>query len=209
MIDLSFIGKDGLIIQYEDIISLIGFNVICYLKDNGIKNDKINRMSVNDILLSYINRQTEDISKWIKEEFDIDCDLSNEQYQNSIAMFRPNMLYAYKLFSYAYKNGIKQLYIHSNQYSKIIEQSLRTFDVPIEYIYGDIIPELNKRMNYTYITSSINNIKRCNEVVKPFSLVIVDDFMYVADLLIDKIPEQLISKNIFVQYTSILSAGIF
>ena len=28
MIDLSFLGKDGLMIQYEDVISVMGFNVI-------------------------------------------------------------------------------------------------------------------------------------------------------------------------------------
>ena len=68
MVDFSFIGKDGLIIQYEDIISLIGFNVAQYFHGKGV-NDKLDRMSVEDILKSYFNRQTEDIPKWLKESF--------------------------------------------------------------------------------------------------------------------------------------------
>ena len=88
MIDFSFIGKEGLIIQYEDIISLMGFNVACYLREQKAF-EKINKMSTADILLSYINRSTEDISSWLKKEFDIDFDIKN--YIDSFAMLRPNL----------------------------------------------------------------------------------------------------------------------
>lgn len=37
IVDLSFIGKEGMIIQYEDIISLVGFNIVKYLRKKRSK----------------------------------------------------------------------------------------------------------------------------------------------------------------------------
>jgi hypothetical protein len=56
MVDFSFVGKEGIIIQYEDIISMVGFNVIRYLRAKNA-NEKAMGMSLEDILLSYINRE--------------------------------------------------------------------------------------------------------------------------------------------------------
>lgn len=205
MIDFSFIGKEGLIIQYEDIISLMGFNVVCYLREQKAF-EKINKMSTADILLSYINRSTEDISSWLKKEFDIDFDIKN--YIDSFAMLRPNLLYSYKIFSSAYKNGIKKLGIHSNYYSKAIEQAIQTYQIPIEYTYGDIIPVLNNRPNITYTTASTANIIKCSDIEVPIAITIVDDFMYTADVLINKIDDKLRNNGKFVCFTSVLSAGM-
>ena len=49
MLDLTDIGKAGLIIQYEDIISMIGFNVARYFKDKGI-SEKLDSTPINDVL---------------------------------------------------------------------------------------------------------------------------------------------------------------
>ena len=76
MIDFRDIGKNGLIIQYEDIISMIGFNVARYFRSKGISN-KLDSMSVKDVLLSYINRDDENYAVWLKKEFDIDISLNN------------------------------------------------------------------------------------------------------------------------------------
>ena len=35
MVDFSFIGKEGVIAQYEDIISMIGYNVARYFKSKN------------------------------------------------------------------------------------------------------------------------------------------------------------------------------
>ena len=67
MVDISFVGKEGIIIQYEDIISMVGFNVIRYLRSKKA-NEKAMGMSVEDILLSYINREKESPEFWLKEE---------------------------------------------------------------------------------------------------------------------------------------------
>lgn len=205
MIDFSFVGKEGLIIQYEDIISLIGFNVVKYFRSKNV-NDKACKMSVEDILLSYLNRTTEDISTWLKIEFDIDFDIKD--YQDSVALLQPNARYAYKIFDSAYKNGIKNLIIHSNSYSPVIEKFVNAFQVPIKYTHGDIVPILNENKNATFITSSLSNIEKCLDVKVPIALTIVDDYMYLADLINNKFDERLRKQNVFVLYTSILSAGI-
>lgn len=207
MIDLSFIGKDGLIIQYEDIVSLTGFNIIKYLRKNNINNDKVSGMSISDILLSYINREHEDIAIWLKETFDIDSFNIND-YIESTNTFQPNLLYAFKIIDTAYKNGVKNIIVHSEIESTVIRDLLKLFQVPIEYTHGDIVPVLNKHVNYTYITSSPANIKKCIDVTVPFALTIVDDFMYVSNIILNKIDERLREKNIYVCYTSILSAGL-
>ena len=63
MVDLSSMGKAGMIIQYEDIISMIGFNVARYFRSKGVSK-KLDNMSIQDVLLSYINRNDEDYSIW-------------------------------------------------------------------------------------------------------------------------------------------------
>lgn len=204
-IDLSFIGKDGLIIQYEDIVSLVGFNVIRYIRSKNISNE-ISKMSISDILLSYFNRESEDISKWLSDEFNIE-NFNISDYNNSINTYSPNLLYSYKVFMNAYQNGIKNLMIYSNEHSSIIEKFIKFYDVPIKYVYGDIINTINDNPNCTYITSSPSNINKCLNTGVPFALTIVDDFMYVSPLLVDGSIDSLRDKNIFVQFTSILSGG--
>ncbi len=105
MVDFSFVGKEGIIIQYEDIVSMIGFNVIRYLRIKKA-NEKAMGMSLEDILLSYINRENEYPEIWLKNEFDVDFRVKD--YLNSINAFQPNWLYSYKLFDAAYKNGAKK-----------------------------------------------------------------------------------------------------
>ena len=206
MVDFSFIGKEGLIVQYEDVVSMIGFNVITYLRSKNVCN-KASKMSEEDILLSYLNREKEDISAWLKREFDVDFDIN--EYLESIHALRPNMQYSYKVFDTAYKNGIKNLIVHSNQYSPIIEKFVtQSYQLPVKYTYGDIVPVLNSNKNATFLTSNPNNIKACLNVKVPMALTIVDDFMYVADILLDKVDEQLRERNVFVCFTGVISAGI-
>lgn len=207
MIDFSFIGREGMIVDYEDIISMIGFNVVRYLKNKEF-NEAICKMSIEDILLSYINRENEDISEWVKtfgvSSFNID------NYRESEIAYKPNMLYVYKLFVSAYKNGITNLFVHSNKKSNLIERIIgQTFDnIPVKYVYGDIVPILNDRVNFTYTTASSYNIQKCLDVKVPFALTIVDDYMYTADVLSNKIDEKLKKQNVYICYTSAISAGV-
>lgn len=208
-IDFTDVGKSGLMIQYEDIVSATGYNLITYMKSKGYKNDKLESMSNKDILLSYINRQQYDPSIWLKNEFNVDCSI--EEYSDSEVIHKPNMLYAYKMFTEASKNKISDLIIYSKYHSKAIEKHLKTFQLPdIKYEYGDILPILKNHPNVTFTTSSPDTIRECCKSDVPFELVIVDDFMYVSDILTDNTFED-IKKNkpsIYLMFTSIISAGV-
>jgi hypothetical protein len=203
MIDLSKIGNAGLIIQYEDIVSLYGFNVLKYFKEKHL-SDKLDSMSNEDLVLSYINRTTFDVSDWIQQEFNLTIDPN----MDSPIMWKPNMLYAYKMFDTAYKNGVTKLTIHSNSYIPSIEKYIQSFQLPVQYTHGDIVPVLKQLPNVTYTTSDPNNIRSCLHADVPFVLTIVDDFVYVSEIIKDKVDDALRKKNIFVFYTGIISAGI-
>ena len=205
MVDFSFIGKEGLIIQYEDIISMIGFNVIRYFRAKEASK-KAMGMSLQDILLSYINRENEDPAVWLKNEFGIDFNIND--CLDSITVFQPNWLYSYKVFDAAYKNGVKKLMVHSDVESPMIKKILTTYTTSIEYSYGDIVPVLEKNKNITYLTASPKNIQRCLEVKTPFAITIVDDFMYTADVLTNKLEDKLRDTDKYVCFTSIISGGL-
>lgn len=206
MIDFSLVGKEGLIIQFEDIVSMIGFNIARYLK---LKDacDVLKDKSLQDLILDYINREIEDYDEWLSKIFNIN--ISIDSYIDSVNAFQPSWLYAYKVFKAAADNGINQLYIFSNREIPFIKDHLLpTFNnKSVKYVFGDIIPILNEHPNVTYLTSSPMNIRKCLDVKVPIALTIVDDFMYTASIFEDKLPEQLIEKNVFVRYTGIFKSG--
>ena len=206
MIDLTFIGKAGLVIEYDDIVSLTGMNIVNYLmeRDKSLKVD--DRMSsFEDILKSYIDREDKDFSKWIKQL--IGLDVKRENFINSYRAFKPNLFYAYRLIPNAYKNGIKDLYIYSQYESEVIREYLKGFDVPVGYVYGDIREVMKDKVNYTYITCDPENVRRCRDIDTPFAVTICDDYMSMLPIVRDHVDEELRNKGKFVSYTSILNAG--
>lgn len=206
MIDLTFIGKAGLVIEYDDIVSLTGMNIVNYLmeKDKSLKVDD-GMSSFEDILASYINRADKDFSIWIKQL--IGLDVKKENFINSYRAFKPNLFYAYKLIPNAYKNGIKDLYIYSQYESDVIKEYLKSFEVPVGYVYGDIREVMKDKVNYTYITCDPENVRRCRDIDTPFAVTICDDYMSMAPIVKDHVDEDLRNKGKFVSYTSILNAG--
>lgn len=206
MVDLSFIGKNGFIIQYEDIISLWGYNALLKLKENKL----IDRESTADsLLLDYFNRDIEDPFTYINEKYNVNFPIDS-MYQ-SHKVLRPNLLYAFRIFSAAYENGIKELYVYSNKESSIISNYIKNEipDVPIKYIHGDIVPVINQHPNCTFLTSNTNNIREfVSRDISPFALTIVDTFQYVSPVVNDSFVELLRGKGVFVGFTDILSAGL-
>ena len=90
----------------------------------------------------------------------------------------------------------------------MIKKILTTYTTSIEYSYGDIVPVLEKNKNITYLTASPKNIQRCLEVKTPFAITIVDDFMYTADVLTNKLEDKLRDTDKYVCFTSIISGGL-
>lgn len=206
MIDLTFIGKAGLVIEYDDIVSLTGMNIVNYLmeKDNSLKVDD-GMSSFEDILESYIDREDKDFSIWIKQLIGLDVHIEN--FINSYRAFKPNLFYAYKLIPNAYKNGIKDLYIYSQYESDVIREYLKSFEVPVGYVYGDIREVMKDKVNYTYITCDPDNVRRCRDINTPFAVTICDDYMSMLPIVRDHVDEELRKNGKFVSYTSILNAG--
>lgn len=206
MVDFSFIGREGLIIQWDDVIAMIGYNVARYLKSKGYKNDKLCEMSNEDILLSYINRPNEDPAIWLKENFDIEFDLS--RYKDSIVTWQPNWAYPYRIIKAANDNKLQNLCIYYEKDIPIIRRYVKTFDAPVEYLSGDISKILSEKVNYTFITASPTNIRKCLDLEVPLAITIVDDFMPIADIVIEDVATKLREKNKFVNFTGIVSAGL-
>jgi hypothetical protein len=204
MVDFSFVGKEGIIIQYEDIVSMIGFNVIRYLRIKKA-NEKAMGMSLEDILLSYINRENEYPEIWLKNEFDVDFRVKD--YLNSINAFQPNWLYSYKLFDAAYKNGAKKMMIYSTYDIPIIKNILPSYPAPVKFITGDIKTILENNANITLMTASGKTLERCADTNVPAAITIVDDFLHLAPI-IGNIGDRLKETNKFVSYTSITSGGL-
>ena len=205
MIDMSFIGKDGFIIQYEDIISLWGYNVLLQLRDTKL----IGESESDSLLLDYFNREIENPFDYILEKYHINFPI-NTVYKSKKAL-RPNLLYAFKILSAAHRNGIKNLLVYSNKESQIIRDYIvnEIPDVPITYVHGDVIPVIKQHPNCTFLTSNTDVIKRLQtESVPPFALTIVDTFIYVAPVVKEEFINSLREKGIFVGFTNILSAGL-
>jgi hypothetical protein len=95
MIDLRDIGSAGLLIQYEDIIAMIGYNIAKQFRTNHL-SEKLDSMTIQEVLSSYLNREDEDYSVWLKKEFDIDID--PKAMSSSFLSMQPNLLYAYRIF---------------------------------------------------------------------------------------------------------------
>ena len=206
MVDFRFIGRDGLIIQWDDVIAMIGYNVARYLKSNGYKNDKLCEMSNEDILLSYINREHEDPSKWLKDLFNIDFNPDN--FKDSFVTWQPNWIYAYRLFKAANDNKLKNLCIYYEKDIPVIKEYMKTFIGSINYLSGDISVILSERPNYTFITASPSNIKKCLDIEVPLAITIIDDFMPVADIVIENVADKLRENNKFVNFTGVTSTGL-
>lgn len=220
MVDFSFIGKEAFVIQYEDLISLVGYNHVMSLAEQEEREDQARLdekygqychfaaykfpYTREEVMHAYLSRDKFDISGFVKQFMHYDHAIDLIMGRSAV----PNLSYAFKMFNAAYQNGIHQLYIHSNVYSKLIELFIGNLGIPVKYVHGDIIPVLRSLPNCTYTTSVPDNIRKCADVGVPFALTIVDDFPYIREILEDqKLLQQLQDKNVYVQYTGVLSAG--
>ncbi len=207
MLDLSDIGKAGLVIQYEDIISMIGYNVAKFFKGKGI-SEKLDSTSIQDVLLSYINREDMNYSEWLNKEYNIQ--INPNEMLSSLLTMQPNLMYSYKVFTKSHEEKLNNLYIYSNTYSPIIEEATKSYGFDgVQYINGNIIEFLKNHPNYTYMTSDVDNIKRCIDLDSPVCLVVCDDYLYTSEIFNLRIDKSLKDKgNIILRFTGVISAGI-
>lgn len=202
MIDFSFIGENAFVIDYEDLISLIGFNAVQHIKES-MKESYDN----DELVLSYVNRTDYSIEGFIKSQTGLEIPM--EELLKSRISCKPNLAYAFKMMQAASRNGLTRLYVHTNTYSPVIEKYIGQLEIKTNYVHGDIIPVLHDLPNCTYTTSNPDNIRACTKLDVPIALTIVDDFQYVAPIIMDKpLLKTLAEHNVYVQYTGVISAGI-
>jgi hypothetical protein len=208
MVTIDEVGKAGLIIQYEDLISMIGFNIAKQFRSNNL-SEKLAGMSIQEVLASYLDRQDEDYSVWLKKEFDID--VNPDDMLSSFLSMQPNLLYSYKVFPASHNERNDNLYIYSDKYSKICEECTSSYGFKgVEYIHGDIYNFIKEHPNTTFITASTKSIDVMRTVNTPVCLVVCDDYQYTIEHMTkNKIDKELSDKsNIILRYTSIVSGGI-
>lgn len=208
MFSLGEIGEAGMIIQYEDLISMTGYNVAKQFKSNNL-SEKLAGMSIQDVLASYLDREDEDYSIWLRKEFNID--INPDEMLSSFLSMQPNLLYSYKVFQASHKERKDNLYIYSDKYSKIAEECVQSYGFKgVQYIYGDIYKFIKEHPNSTFLTASTKSIDIIKNVDTPICLVICDDYRYTIDHLAKhKLDKELSDKeNIFLRYTSVISAGV-
>ena len=202
MIDFSFVGEDGFVIEYEDLISLIGFNAVQHIKER--RNESYDN---DDLVLSYLNREKYSITEYVESQTGLHIPM--ETLMKSAYACIPNLAYAFKMMQASHRNGLTRLYVHTDKHSPIIEKYVQQLEIKTNYVHGDIIPVLHNLPNCTYTTSNPDNIRKCAHLDVPIALTIVDDFQYVAPIIMDKkLLKTLEDRNVYVQYTGVISAGI-
>jgi hypothetical protein len=208
MLSFDGIGKAGLIIQYEDLISMIGYNVAKHFRSNNLCEKLVN-MSIQDVLTSYLDRDDERYELWLKKEFDID--VNPDDMLSSFLSMQPNLLYSYKVFPACHKERQDNLFIYSDKYSKIAEECIDTFGFKgVNYVYGDIDKFIKEHPNSTFLTASTKSINVVKNTNSPICLVVCDDYKYTIDYMVkNNLDKELSDKgNVFLRYTSIISAGV-
>ena len=95
------------------------------------------------------------------------------------------------------------------QLFKVVTNSNMTVDDAVsKYLTGDIKMVLQEHVNYTYLTSSPTNIKKCLEINTPIAITIFDDYMYLADIVASDTAEKLRKTDKFVSFSGLVSAGL-
>jgi hypothetical protein len=210
MVDLSFIGKEGIICSYEDVIAMVGYNVADQYRENGIISSDI---SDQQLISNYVNRNTYNFSEYLQKfgvnKDDADYISKDEVYYSSARALRPTNKFIYKIFEAAKVESVPYLAIYSKQYSSHIEKYIKgTFPFKIDYVHGDILPVIKNHINATIVTSDLDVINKCADIEEPTVLTVCDDFLYLSQMFSDGTETKIKKRNnIFLGYISCIKAG--
>ncbi len=208
MLDLSFIGKEGIICSYEEVVAMVGYNVADQYRKN-----KIIDISDQQLISDYINRKEYNFSEYLQKQGipkeDADYISQEEVFYESAYALKPTNKFIYKIFDAAKIQSVPYLAIYSRQYSSHIEKYIKgSFPFKIEYVYGDIDPIIKEHVNATIVTSDLNIINKCATIEEPIVLTVCDDFLYVSQMFQDGTEGKIQKKdNVFLGYISCIKAG--
>lgn len=208
MVDLSFIGKEGIICSYEEIVAMVGYNVADQYRKN-----KIIDISDQQLISDYINRKEYNFSEYLQKQGipkeDADYISQEEVFYESAYALKPTNKFIYKIFDVAKIQSVPYLAIYSRQYSSHIEKYIKgSFPFKVEYVYGDIDPIIKEHVNSTIVTSDLNIINKCATIEEPIVLTVCDDFLYLSQMFQDGTEGKIQKKdNVFLGYISCIKAG--
>ena len=208
MLDLSFIGKEGIICSYEEIVAMVGYNVADQYRKN-----KIIDISDQQLISDYVNRKEYNFSEYLQKQGipkeDADYISQEEVFYESAYALKPTNKFIYKIFDAAKIQSIPYLAIYSRQYSSHIEKYIKgSFPFKVEYVYGDIDPIIKEHVNSTIVTSDLNIINKCATIEEPIVLTVCDDFLYLSQMFQDGTEGKIQKKdNVFLGYISCITAG--
>lgn len=208
MVDLSFIGKEGIICSYEEIVAMVGYNVADQYRKN-----KIIDVSDQQLISDYINRKEYNFSEYLQKQGipkeDADFISQEEVFYESAYALKPTNKFIYKIFDVAKIQSVPYLAIYSRQYSSHIEKYIKgSFPFKVEYVYGDIDPIIKEHVNSTIVTSDLNIINKCATIEEPIVLTVCDDFLYLSQMFQDGTEGKIQKKdNVFLGYISCITAG--
>lgn len=208
MLDLSFIGKEGIICSYEEVVAMVGYNVADQYRKN-----KIIDISDQQLISDYINRKEYNFSEYLQKQGipkeDADYISQEEVFYESAYALKPTNKFIYKIFDAAKIQSVPYLAIYSRQYSSHIEKYIKgSFPFKVEYVYGDIDPIIKEHVNATIVTSDLNIINKCATIEEPIVLTVCDDFLYLSQMFQDGTEGKIQKKdNVFLGYISCIKAG--
>ena len=208
MLDLSFIGKEGIICSYEEIVAMVGYNVADQYRKN-----KIIDVSDQQLISDDINRKEYNFSEYLQKQGipkeDADYISQEEVFYESAYALKPTNKFIYKIFDAAKIQSIPYLAIYSRQYSSHIEKYIKgSFPFKVEYVYGDIDPIIKEHVNSTIVTSDLNIINKCATIEEPIVLTVCDDFLYLSQMFQNGTEGKIQKKdNVFLGYISCITAG--
>lgn len=208
MLDLSFIGKEGIICSYEEVVAMVGYNVADQYRKN-----KIIDISDQHLISDYINRKEYNFSEYLQKQGipkeDADYISQEEVFYESAYALKPTNKFIYKIFDAAKIQSVPYLAIYSRQYSSHIEKYIKgSFPFKVEYVYGDIDPIIKEHVNSTIVTSDLNIINKCATIEEPIVLTVCDDFLYLSQMFQDGTEGKIQKKdNVFLGYISCIKAG--
>lgn len=208
MLDLSFIGKEGIICSYEEIVAMVGYNVADQYRKN-----KIIDVSDQQLISDYVNRKEYNFSEYLQKQGipkeDADYISQEEVFYESAYALKPTNKFIYKIFDAAKIQSVPYLAIYSRQYSSHIEKYIKgSFPFKVEYVYGDIDPIIKEHVNSTIVTSDLNIINKCATIEEPIVLTVCDDFLYLSQMFQDGTEGKIQKRdNVFLGYISCITAG--
>lgn len=230
--DSAFTCTDNVFIEYHDIMRCIQFTIINFLRKNSIfkgllDTSEIEDMSEAELYVWYISRENRNIFK----NFEITDFFSNlsgfDGDSKKVYDFLDNFLYieldklSSEILNYENKLKfydtmrtflnmitVKNIYIYSENYSKLIEEDVSSIHGKIKYVYGDlksVLEENEIKSNTTFVFSDIEKINTLVEldILKFSTILMADQYRYNYDdegelkVNVEKLADEYVYKLFF------------